>query len=185
LAEELAQIHFTAPAVTQVNFRIPRSCQFTYDASIKGQGMLRKNVYENYLSSAEPRTPVERRFEKFCEHAKAVEWIYRNGEKGSEFFSLVYQDGAGNQKLLFPDYLLGVGGTIWIVEAKSGFERNQLRIRQGTEGAKRAVLKRYLERHGRKGGTLHWNEETDELLLCMADDSGENGTWIRLEEIWG
>jgi len=179
MAEELAQIQLASPAVSQVPFRIPHACLFTYDASVKGQSVMKKNVYENYLSSAEPRSRLEHRFEKFCEHNKRVEWIYRNGEKGSEYFSLVYQDTAGRQKLLFPDYLIGVKGNVWVVEAKRGFARGAARIRSGEEEEKRTVLQTYLDKHGLRGGVLRWDEEQDTLCICMDGNSAEE---ITLEE---
>jgi len=184
MEEEIAQIHFTAPAVTQVSFRIPRACFFTYDAGVKGQSVLRKNVYENYLSSAEPRSPLARRFEKYCEHAKSVEWFYRNGEKGSEYLSVVYQDSDGRQKLLFPDYVLSVRGELWIVEAKVGFERGALRVRAESKTKKHAVLNGYLERYGLKGGILRWDEESDRLSICVGAYSEDPLDWKDLDEVF-
>ena len=179
LAEELAQIRFAPPSVTEVEFRMPRSCLFTYDSGAKGQTVMKKNVYENYLSAAEPRSALEHRLEKFCEREKNVEWIYRNGEKGSEYLSIVYQDGTGRQKLLFPDYVVCVKGEIWILETKAGFERGAIRVKSSAAEEKAAVLEGYLAQYGCKGGIIRWEEEQDMLYL-----SASTGEALPLEEVF-
>ena len=188
LAEELAQIRFDAPAVSQVTFHIPRACLFTYDGAAKAQMVMRKNVYENYLSAAEPRSPLEHRFEKFCERAGNVEWVYKNGDKGSEYFSLVYQDHAGRQKTFFPDYLVGVKGEVWIIEAKDGFDRAGVSQNVDCDAQRKFdILKAYLDKHGMKGGLLRYDEKRDTLRICTETYSGalDSECWTELEEILG
>ena len=47
-----------------------------------------KNVYVGYLASAEIRSASEKKFERFCETCDAVDWVYKNGDKGAEYFSI-------------------------------------------------------------------------------------------------
>lgn len=54
-----------------------------------------------FISSAAPRSTPEVKFEKFCEHSGNVEWWYKNGDKGSEYFSIVYGDNSEKQKLFY------------------------------------------------------------------------------------
>lgn len=84
---------------------------------------MNKNVYQGYLSSAEVRSSSERNFEKFCEKCNAVDWVYKNGDKGNEYLSIVYADNSNRQKNFYPDYIIGVKGDIWIVETKGGIVR--------------------------------------------------------------
>lgn len=79
---------------------------------------MKKNVYQGYLSSAEVRSSSERKFEKFCEKCDAVEWVYKNGDKGNEYLSIVYADNSDKQKNFYPDYIISVNGEVWIVETK-------------------------------------------------------------------
>ena len=148
----------------------------------------KKNVYQNYLSSAAPRSTPEVKFEKFCEHSGNVEWWYKNGDKGSEYFSIVYGDNSEKQKLFYPDYIVGISGEIWIIETKGGFDRsgNSQDIDIYTP-KKFEVLKAYLDTHGLKGGIVRNDATTDELCICMehySDDIGSDD-WVLLENILG
>ena len=159
---------------------------FTYNGEAKTQIIYKKNVYQNYLSSAAPRSIPEVKFEKFCEHSGNVEWWYKNGDKGSEYFSIVYGDNSEKQKLFYPDYIVGVNGEIWIIETKGGFDRsgNSQDIDIYTP-KKFEVLKAYLDAHGLKGGIVRNDATTDELCICMehySDDIGSDD-WVLLEEI--
>lgn len=120
----MAQMQLDVQTKSLFEFHIPQSCLFTYNGEAKTQIIYKKNVYQNYLSSAAPRSTPEVKFEKFCEHSGNVEWWYKNGDKGSEYFSIVYGDNSEKQKLFYPDYIVGISGEIWIIETKGGFDRS-------------------------------------------------------------
>lgn len=186
MAYELAQLSLEVPAKSYYDFRIPQSCMFTYNGEAKTQLIMKKNAYQNYLSSAAPRSTPEVKFEKFCEHSDSVEWWYKNGDKGNEYFSIVYVDNSNRQKLFYPDYIISVGGQIWIVETKGGFDRsgNSQDIDLYTP-KKFGVLKAYLDEHGLKGGIVRNDATTDELCICMehySDDIGSDD-WQVLESV--
>ena len=168
MAIMLEQPILQANAVTVVDFTFPGMCQFTYDGTAKAQDEMTKNVYKGYLSSAEPRSSAEKDFEDFCENTAAVEWFYKNGDKGAEYFSIVYEDSAGKQRSFYPDYLVGIRGEIWIIETKGGFDRNGKSedIDLFTK-RKFAVLKQYLDKHGMKGGIVRRDEKSRKLCICM------------------
>ena len=177
MAYEMAQMQIDVPAKSLYEFHIPQSCLFTYNAEAKTQLIMGKNVYQNYLSSAAPRSTPEVKFEKFCEHSNSVEWWYKNGDKGNEYLSIVYQDNSGKQKLFYPDYILGANGEIWIIETKGGFDRsgNSQDIDLYTP-KKFKVLKDYLTEYGLKGGIVRNDATTDELCICMEHYSDDIGS---------
>ena len=186
MAYELAQLSLEVPAKSYYDFRIPQSCIFTYNGEAKTQLVMKKNVYQNYLSSAAPRSTPEVKFEKFCERSESVEWWYKNGDKGNEYFSIVYVDNSNRQKLFYPDYIISVGSQIWIIETKGGFDRsgNSQDIDPYTP-KKFGVLKAYLDEHGLKGGIVRNDATTDELCICMehySDDIGSDD-WQVLESV--
>ena len=186
MAYELAQLSLEVPAKSYYDFRIPQSCMFTYNGEAKTQLVMKKNVYQNYLSSAAPRSTPEVKFEKFCERSESVEWWYKNGDKGNEYFSIVYVDNSNRQKLFYPDYIISVGSQIWIIETKGGFDRsgNSQDIDLYTP-KKLGVLKAYLDEHGLKGGIVRNDATTDELCICMehySDDIGSDD-WQVLESV--
>lgn len=186
MAYELAQIQLDIPKKSYYDFRIPQSCLFTYNGEAKTQLVMKKNVYQNYLSSAAPRSMPEVKFEKFCERSDSVEWWYKNGDKGNEYFSIVYTDNSNRQKLFYPDYLISVNGEIWIIETKGGFDRsgNSQDIDLYTP-KKFGVLKAYLDEHGLKGGIVRNDATTDELCICMEhySDDIESDDWAVLSDI--
>ena len=188
MAAEMAQMQLDVQTKSLFEFHIPQSCLFTYNGEAKTQIIYKKNVYQNYLSSAAPRSTPEVKFEKFCEHSGNVEWWYKNGDKGSEYFSIVYGDNSEKQKLFYPDYIVGISGEIWIIETKGGFDRsgNSQDIDIYTP-KKFEVLKAYLDTHGLKGGIVRNDATTDELCICMehySDDIGSDD-WVLLENILG
>lgn len=186
MAFEIAQLQLDMPRKSYYDFHIPQSCLFTYNGDAKTQLVMRKNVYQNYLSSAAPRYMPEIKFEKFCERSDSVEWWYKNGDKGNEYFSIVYMDNSGKQKLFYPDYLISVKGEIWIIETKGGFDRrgNSQDIDIYTP-KKFGVLKEYLTEHGLKGGIVRNYDITDELCICMDhySDDIQSDDWQVLESV--
>lgn len=98
---------------------------FIYDGTAKSQAEFSKNVYKGYLSSAEKRSLPEKLFERYCENSKNIQWFYKNGNKGIEYFSIVYTDNFGKQKSFYPDYVIGTtDGRVWIIETKGGFTKS-------------------------------------------------------------
>ena len=170
----MAQLKMDMPMVSKSDFYIPQSCIFTYNGESKTQIVYEKNVYQGYLSSAAPRSMPEVKFEKFCERAESVEWWYKNGDKGNEYLSIVYQDNSEKQKLFYPDYIICAKGEIWIIETKGGFDRSGTShdIDKFTP-KKFEVLKKYLNEHGLKGGIVRNDDSTDELCICMENYSDD------------
>lgn len=187
MAAELNQIQFDFKNVSKVPFHIPQSCMFTFDATAKTQIVMEKNVYQNYLSSAEPRSSSERKFEKFCEKADSVDWVYKNGDKGNEYLSIVYADNSGKQKNFYPDYIVGMKGEIWIIETKGGFDRNgDSQDIDIFTPKKFEVLKDYLSRYGLKGGIVRYDSKSEELCICMEhySDNIKSDDWQILEQVF-
>ena len=186
MAYELAQLQIDVKAISESEFRIPQSCLFTYNGDLKTQLEYKKNVYQGYLSSAAPRSTPEIKFEKFCERTSAVDWWYKNGDKGNEYLSIVYTDNSEKQKLFYPDYIICVNGETWVVETKGGFDRsgNSQDIDKYT-AKKFGVLKAYLEKYGMKGGIVRNDASTDELCICMENysDDIQSDDWSILSDI--
>lgn len=103
-------------------FIIPEEDLLLYDDSISDVKELLNNAYHDYTTDCfVKRSKPERLFERYCEKSDAVEWVYKNGDKGAEYFSIVYYDGMLNQCLFYPDYIVKMkDGTVWIIEAKGG-----------------------------------------------------------------
>lgn len=179
----------TAPLTNIIgkDFSFPAECFFTYDASAKTQEIMMKNIYNNYLSSASPRSSSEILFEDYCEERDNIEWIYKNGDKGDQYLSIVYEDSFGKQKSFYPDYIVGSrDGSIWIIETKGGFDRrgNSKDIDKFS-ARKFEVLKNYIDRYGLKGGIVREDEKSRKLCICMDNYSDDimSADWKVLKEV--
>ncbi|MGI6006094.1 MAG: DEAD/DEAH box helicase [Ruminococcus sp.] len=186
MADMLDQEIMKVNAKTLVDFTIPETCIFTYDSKAKKQKEMKKNVYRGYLASAEIRSSSEKELEKFCEDKNEIQWFYKNGDQGAEYFAIVYEDNGRNQHSFYPDYLVGIGGKIWILETKGGFKRNgKSEDIDIFSGKKFGVLKKYLQDHGLQGGFVRLDEKSRQLCICMDkySDDIESSHWRLLEEV--
>lgn len=108
MADESLQLSLAIPKTTEKPIGFPLEMIFTYDGSAKSQVEMTKNVYKGYLSSAEKRSMPEKLLERHCENSPNIRWFYKNGDKGIEYFSIVYTDNFGKQKSFYPDYIVAL-----------------------------------------------------------------------------
>ncbi len=82
------------------------------------------NAYHDYTSgyaTSLVRSTCEMLFEQYCEQQEDIEWVYKNGDTGQQYFSIVYIDALMKQWLFYADYIIKKkDGTIWVIETKGG-----------------------------------------------------------------
>ncbi|PKM67805.1 MAG: restriction endonuclease subunit R [Firmicutes bacterium HGW-Firmicutes-19] len=168
-------------------FRFPNEVILTYDSSSRVQRIYTKNVYEGYLSSSEPRSNPEREFEKYIQESRYVKWFYKNGDKGQEYFSIVYQDNSGKQKLFYPDYVVCLNDKVWIIETKGGFKASgESEDIDKFSPIKFAVLKEYEKENNIRVGFVRKDKKSSEFFIAYEklDDDIESSNWHLLESIF-
>lgn len=105
-------------------FHIPEQDFFKYDPGVKNEIEYLSNAYHEYTSgyaTSLVRSTCEMLFEQYCESRDDIEWIYKNGDSGQQYFSIVYQDGIQHQWLFYADYIvMKKDGTVWVIETKGG-----------------------------------------------------------------
>lgn len=176
---------FDPSEIVEKDFHIPQVCLFTYDGSDKAQRVYSKNVYADYRESAEVRSAPERAFEAFCESTEFVLWFYKNGDKGTDFYSVCYKDGTGKMRLFYPDYVVGTADGIWIIETKGGFSAlGQSQNIDDFAPRKFEVLKNYLTASNLKGGFVRTNRK-GRLCICTEhfNDDIDGEDWHLLDEV--
>ena len=161
-------------------FYIPEQDFFKYDPGVKNETEYLKNAYHEYTSgfaTSLVRSNSEQLFEQYCESCNSIEWVYKNGDAGQQYFSIVYLDGAGQQRLFYADYIvMKKDGTVWIIETKGGEAKGKDKnIDQQIENKFKA-LRDYAVQHG-----LHWGFVRDKdnrlyinntkFAIDMVDDS--------------
>lgn len=128
---------------------IPAYQYYKQHKKMPSTAIMTRNVFDNYGNNIliQPnRTYTEIKFEEWCE--THVQWYYKNGDKGDDFFSVIYRR-AFRRNNFYPDYIIQLAnGEIWIIEAKGGMtadgESNNI---DRYAGRKFAALKEYGERH--------------------------------------
>ena len=119
--ESIADIEETDIIVSDWN--IPREQYYKQHKKISATAVMKKNVFADYGNNIlihPNRTVTESEFERWCEGYDPVECYYKNGDKGDEFFSLVFRKGFRRNNF-YPDYIMKTkSGEIWIIEAKGG-----------------------------------------------------------------
>lgn len=120
-AEKIADIKETD--IITADWGIPREQYYKQHKRIESTKIMGKNPFVDYGNNIliQPnRTYTEVTFEKWCEDYDPVKWCYKNGDKGDEYFSIVYRK-AFRRSNFYPDYIIQLkNGDIWIIEAKGG-----------------------------------------------------------------
>lgn len=63
----------------------------------------------------------EEAFINFLESSKGVVWWYKNGDSGSEYFSIsYYNEDENKEKLFYPDWIVQTKDTLHIIDTKGG-----------------------------------------------------------------
>ena len=185
MAEEL-DLRVASGRVSEREFHIPRDWICTYNSKAKVQTPSKKNAYKDYPKSASPRSTGEVSFEKWCEKTSVVDWVYRNGDKGDEYFSIVYETNSGKQKLFYPDYVASIGGEIWIIEVKGGFNTSGESENIDIYAPKKAdALKAYCAKHKLHGAFVCKDKSEDELFAFeggFSEDIDDPG-WKPIDEV--
>ena len=132
-------------------WNIPEYQYYKQHKKFAATKVLNKNVFENYgdnILLEKNRTYSEISFENWCENYDAVKWFYKNGDKGDEFFSIIYRK-AFRRNNFYPDYIVQLqNGDVWIIEAKGGVSSDGTsRNIDGYAERKFNALKEYGEKH--------------------------------------
>ena len=167
-------------------FRIPEQDFYKYDPGVKDETDYLNNAYHEYTSgyaTSLVRSTSEMLFEQYCETRDDIEWVYKNGDTGQQYFSIVYMDGLQNQWLFYADYIvMKKDGTVWIIETKGGEARGKDKNIDRQIENKFNAFKYYAKEHA-----LHWGfvrDKDNRLYInntAFAHDMSDEH-WIALEE---
>jgi type III restriction enzyme len=147
---ELGDIKETDVLVS--DWSIPSYQYYKQHKKMPATAIMGKNVFDNYGNNiliAPNRTVTEVEFERWCEHYDAVKHIYKNGDKGDEYFSIIYRK-AFRRSNFYPDYIIQLkNGDVWVIEAKGGMTADGASNNiDGYAQKKFEALKAYAERVG-------------------------------------
>lgn len=169
-------------------FRIPEQDFFRYDPNVKGEVEYLSNAYHEYTSgfaTSLVRSTCEMLFEQHCEGRQDIEWVYKNGDTGQQYFSIVYVDGIQKQWLFYADYIvMKKDGTVWVIETKGGEARGQDKNIDRQIENKFNAFKAYAAKHN-----LHWGfvrDKDNQLYINnteFAEDMADNH-WVSIRDVF-
>lgn len=138
--------------VVRTDWRIPSYQYYKQHKKIAATAIMNKNVFDNYGNNiliAPNRTVTEVEFERWCENYDAVKHVYKNGDKGDEYFSVIYRK-AFRRSNFYPDYIIQLkNGDVWVIEAKGGMTADGTSNNiDGYAAKKFEALKEYAEAVG-------------------------------------
>lgn len=142
---------FKETNIKEMSWGVPVQQYYKQHKKVESTKILQKNIFEGYGNNIliEPnRTYSEQEFERWCETYDAVKSVYKNGDKGDEYFSVVYRK-AFRRNHFYPDYIIETtNGDIWIIEAKGGMSSDGTsRNIDSYAKNKFDALKAYAEKH--------------------------------------
>ena len=168
------------------NFSIPIEEMYPIDSQAKERRILERNVYHDYnftMISGTLRSTSERLFERSCEQNSNVKYVYKNGDSGQNYLSIVYTTQFGKQRLFFPDYIVQTqDGTTWLLETKGGEQANgQDKNIDKHAKVKFNALQDFCQKHGYKFGFIR--DKDGELYLNNTEyvDDMSDERWQPLE----
>lgn len=99
---------------------IPREVLFFTD-QYQEMPVRRSAMQPFYIEKDYQGEDNEKSFISFIDEHKRVEWWYKNGNSGSEYFSIPYYNPDENkEKLFYPDWIVRTKDATWIVDTKQG-----------------------------------------------------------------
>jgi len=170
-------------------FRIPLEEIIKYDSSTKRVVEMISNAYKEYPSSVLVdgiRSKSERMLERYLESNDKVDWIYKNGDSGQQYFSVVYIDAVGKQWLFYPDYIVKMKNEdIWILETKGGENADSTSKNIDKQSTNKFdAFKNYAEEKNLKWGFVR---DTKDEELCLNNtefiDDLNDDRWVLLSTI--
>ncbi len=170
-----------------IEFHIPEQDFFRYDPGVKKEIEYLTNAYKDYTSGFATtviRSTSEMLFEKWCEKQNDIDWVYKNGDTGQQYFSIVYIDGLQNQWLFYADYIvMKKNGSVWVIETKGGETNGKNKNIDMQIANKFEAFKEYAKKHNLNwgfvrdlDGDLYLNNT--EFVMNMADDN-----WKKIEDV--
>lgn len=181
-----AQLSFSIQP-KEATFAIPEVELYKY-SDVKKRILMYANAYKEYSNefiTDKTRSLPERLFERYCEdHKDKIDWVYKNGDTGQQYLSIVYLDGLLKQWLFYPDYIVKTkDGQEWLIETKGGEASGHSKNIDVQVENKFRAFKQYAEKYKLHFGFVRdMNEElfinNTEYHEDMSDDS-----WRPLSEL--
>ena len=168
-------------------FKLPEEDFYRYLPYEKHIEEMLSNAYKEYDTSMivdNLRSKCERLFEIHCEDRNDIEWVYKNGDTGQQYLSIVYGTNISKEYLFYPDYIVKkTNGDVWIIETKGGELKGKSKNIDKQIANKFIAFKNYAENHNLKWGFVR--DRNDRLFInnTIYTEEMNNDHWQKLDTI--
>jgi type III restriction enzyme len=169
-------------------FTIPTEDKVRFDPTEKDIEIFLSNAYEKYTTQMTVdglHSTSERLFEIHCEDRDDIEWVYKNGNTGQQYMSIVYVQGLGKQFLFYPDYIVKKrNGEVWIIETKGGEQKGKSKNIDRMAENKFFAFKQYAEKHNINWGFVRDKNSRLFINNTVYKESLSNDAWKPLKDVF-
>lgn len=175
--------------IKENEFTIPLLERYTFLPLKEQPSEIETNVYEGYNDNIIAARPsyVEKTFERYLEDKKEIiDMVYKNGDKGPQYFSLVYKTN-GNISHFYPDFIIRTKrGEIYIIETKGGMDKyGNTKDRDEYSTAKFIAMKEYQKKYKVKCTFVRdFNEKLYYLEGEEWFDDMKHDNWKSIDLLW-
>ena len=169
-------------------FKIPLEEHYRYVPFERYIKEFESNVYKGYNTSMitdDFRSTSERLFEKYCEKNENIEFVYKNGDSGQQYLSIVYGTNFDKQRLFYPDYIVRLkDGTIWLIETKGGEKQGKSKNIDVQIENKFIAFKQFADKYNYEFGFVR--DKNDELYLNNTEyvENMSDDRWVLIDKIF-
>ena len=179
---------FQFPNIKTVEFFIPEEEHYKFIPFEKNIRIYDSNVYENYDTSMiteDFRSKSERLFERYCENNPKIKYVYKNGDSGQQYLSIVYTTNMGKQRSFYPDYIVQLNNDkIWLIETKGGESKGQDKNIDEYVENKFSALKHFSEKYGYNFGFVRDKDEELYFNNTKYEKELSKDNWKFIDEIF-
>lgn len=114
-----------------------------------------------------------------------MKYVYKNGDSGHQYLSVVYGTNFDKQRLFYPDYIVQLqDDSIWLIEIKGGERSGQSKNIDVQVENKFEAFKEFANKHGYNFGFVR--DRNDELYLNDTEyvENMRDGSWRLIEEVF-
>src|SRR5699024_3699031 len=167
---------------------IPKEDFFRFDENAKNVDDYLSNAYKYYNKSMTVsglRSTSERLLENYCEDNLKVEWVYKNGDVGQNYLSIVYLDRFDQQWLFYPDYIVKLKDeSIWVIETKGGEHEGKSKNIDIRSEMKFKAFENYAKKNELNWGFVRDIDENLYLNNTIYTEDMSNDNWVSLERFF-
>ena len=171
----------------KITYFAPSSDIVKFKTNQKDGEYIENNAYAEYPSNPSRDSETETWFEHYLEFNKEVEWYYKNGDKGPQYFSVIYTNNLGIEKRFYPDFIFKHGEDIWIVETKGSLKNDDGKTEDIDKASylKFDALNEYGKKYNVHTAFIRYNPTNKRYMICQNrySDDGNDGNWEIVEKV--